>query len=66
MTGPTIAELDQRIRAVRQNISDLIEQAAAYSGAGDESRTADRIAQQEQELARLTAQRDALQKSAKG
>jgi hypothetical protein len=38
----------------------LGEQAAAYSGAGDESRTADRLAQQEQELARLTAQREAL------
>jgi uncharacterized small protein (DUF1192 family) len=60
MTGPTIAELDERIAAIRQNINDLVEQAAAYSGAGDESRTADRIAQQEQELARLTAQRDAL------
>jgi uncharacterized small protein (DUF1192 family) len=57
MTGPTIAELDERIALIRQNISDLVEQAAAYSGAGDESRTADRIAQQEEELARLTAQR---------
>jgi hypothetical protein len=62
MAGPTIAELDQRIRAIRQNINDLVEQAAAYSGAGDESRAADRIAQQEQELRRLIAQRDALQK----
>jgi uncharacterized small protein (DUF1192 family) len=62
MTGLTLAELDRRIAAVRQNISDLVEQAAAYSGASDESRAADRIAQQEQELARLTAQRDALKK----
>jgi hypothetical protein len=60
MTGPTIAELDQRIAMIRQNINDLVEQAAAYSGAGDESRTADRIAQQEQELARLTKLRDDL------
>jgi hypothetical protein len=65
MAGPTIAELDQRIAAIRQNINDLVEQAAAYSGAGDESRTADRLAQQEQELARLLAQREALQKSGK-
>ena len=65
MTGPTLAELDQRIALSRQNINDLVEQAAAYSGAGDESRTADRLAQQKQELARLIAQRDALQKSGK-
>jgi hypothetical protein len=65
MTGPTIAELDQHIAMIRQNINDLVEQAAAYSGAGDESRTADRLAQQEQELARLIAQRDAPQKSGK-
>lgn len=60
MTGPTIAELDERIAMKRQNIGDLIEQAAAYSGAGDESRTADRIAEQEQELAKLIELRDAL------
>ena len=65
MAGPTIAELDRRIAMIRQNINDLVEQAAARSGAGDESRTADRIAQQEQELARLIAQRDALEKSGK-
>ena len=58
----TLAELDARIAAIRQNISDLVEQAAAYSGAGDESRAADRIAQQEQELARLTKLRDKLRK----
>jgi enolase len=60
MTGPTIAELDARIAMIRQNINDLVEQAAAYSGAGDEGRAADRIAQQEQELARLTKLRDDL------
>jgi uncharacterized small protein (DUF1192 family) len=63
MPGLTITELDERIAAIRQNISDLVEQAAAYSGAGDESRTADRIAQQEQELARLNGLRDALLRS---
>jgi hypothetical protein len=60
---PTLAELDARIAAIRQNINDLVEQAAAYSGAGDESRTADRIAQQEQELARLNELRAALLRS---
>jgi hypothetical protein len=57
--GPTTSELDERIAVIRRNIVDLIEQAAAYSGAGDEARTADRIAQQEQELAKLVALRDA-------
>jgi len=45
---------------LRQNINELIEQAAAYSGAEDENRTADRITQQEQELSRLIELRDAL------
>jgi hypothetical protein len=60
MTDPTITELDERIAIIRQNINELIEQAAAYSGAEDENRTADRIAQQEQELSRLIELRDAL------
>lgn len=60
MTEPSITELEQRIAMVRQNINELIENAAAYSGAGDESRNADRIAQQEQELANLIKLRDAL------
>jgi hypothetical protein len=62
MADPTLAELDQRIAAIRQNISDLVEQAAAYSGAGDETRAADRIAQQEQELRRLMKLRDSIGK----
>ena len=57
--GPTISELEERIAVIRQNIQELIEQAAAYSGAGDEARAADRIAQQEEELAKLIALRDA-------
>lgn len=60
MTGPTIAQLNQRIAVIRQNINDLVERAAAFSGAGDDSRTADRITQQEQELARLTKAREEL------
>jgi hypothetical protein len=58
-SGPTISELEERIAVIRQNIQELIEQAAAYSGAGDEARAADRIAQQEEELAKLIALRDA-------
>jgi hypothetical protein len=60
MTDPTITELDERIAMIRHNINELIEQAAAYSGAEDENRAADRIAQQEQELSRLIKLRDAL------
>ena len=60
MTEPSITELEQGIAAIRQNINELIEQAAAYSGAEDENRNADRIAQQEQELSRLIELREAL------
>ena len=60
MTDPTITELAERIAMIRQNINELIEQAAAYSGAEDENKAADRIAQQEQELSRLIELRDAL------
>jgi uncharacterized small protein (DUF1192 family) len=58
----SLPELEDRIAIVRDNIRQLVEQAAAYSGAGDEDRNADRIAQQTEELERLTAQRDALLK----
>jgi hypothetical protein len=60
MTGLTIAELDERIAVIRQNINDLVEQATAYSGAEDENRTADRIEDQQRELTRLIELRDAL------
>jgi uncharacterized small protein (DUF1192 family) len=50
----SLAELEARIAIVRDNIRQLIEQAAAYSGAEDEDRNADRIAQQTEELERLT------------
>jgi uncharacterized small protein (DUF1192 family) len=58
----SLPELERRIAIVRDNIRQLIEQAAANSGAGDESRNADRIAQQQEELERLIKQRDALVK----
>jgi len=60
--GPSLslAELEARIAAVRENIRELVEQAAAFSGAGDEDRNADRLAQQNEELEWLTKQRDAL------
>ncbi len=59
----SLPELEERIAIVRDNIRQLVEQAAAYSGAGDEDRNADRMAQQTEELERLTKQRDALLKT---
>ena len=56
----TLAELNTRIAAIRENVRELIEQAAAYSGAADQERTADRIADQEAQLAKLLKKRDAL------
>jgi hypothetical protein len=47
---------------LRANLRELVEQAAAYSGAADESRTADRIADQQAKLDALIAERDALSK----
>jgi uncharacterized small protein (DUF1192 family) len=65
MAGPnSIAELDERIAIARANLSQLIEQAAAQSGAADEDLASDRIAQQTEELERLKKEREAL--AAKG
>jgi hypothetical protein len=58
----SLAELEERIAAARDNIRQLIEQAAAYSGAEDEDRNADRLARQNEDLERLIKQRDALLK----
>lgn len=60
--GSSLPELEDRIAIVRDNIRQLIEQAAAVSGAEDEDRNSDRIAQQNDELAKLIEQRDALLK----
>ena len=56
----SLEQLDARIAIVRDNIRQLIEQAAAQSGAGDEDRNATRIAQQNEELERLVKEREAL------
>lgn len=61
----TLKELDNRIAIVRDNIRQLIEMAAGQSGAGDEARNADRIADQQAELDRLTKERDTLLKKKK-
>ena len=58
-----LAELDAEIAAVRDNLRQLTEQAAAQSGAADEDLAAARIEQQEALLASLLKQREALVKS---
>ena len=55
-----LAEVDERLAAVRDNLRDLVEQAAAYSGAADEDLMSSRIAEQEDKLEELTKQREAL------
>ena len=58
----SLPELEDRIAIMRDNIRQLIEQAAGSSGAEDEGRNADRLAQQNEELELLIKQRDALVK----
>ena len=54
------AELDERIALIRDNLRQLVEQAAAFSGAADEERMNARIAEQQAQLDQLTERRDAL------
>ncbi len=61
----SLPELEDRIAIARDNIRQLIEQAAGSSGARDEERNADRIAEQNEELERLTKLRDELLKKKK-
>jgi enolase len=63
--GPTLVEIDQRIADIRENLRELIEQAAAFSGAGDEERISQRIADQQAQLDRLTKERDEIVKQKK-
>jgi hypothetical protein len=49
--------------AVRENIRELVEQAAEYSGAADEDLVSRRIAEQEAELDLLLKRRDKLSQS---
>jgi hypothetical protein len=61
---PTIAEIDDQIATARDNIRELIEQAAAYSRAADDDLVAQRIAVQEGLLALPTKEtRRALSKN---
>lgn len=56
-----IAELEKRINAIRSNIIELTEQAAAFSGAADDDLASQRIEMQQRELDRLTRELDALE-----
>jgi hypothetical protein len=56
----TLGELEGRIAKIQENLRELIEQAAACSGAASEERNADRIADQEEKLEALIMKRDAL------
>jgi uncharacterized small protein (DUF1192 family) len=58
-SGLSKQELDARIAILRDNIRQLVEQAAARSGAADESLAEERIAQQTEELNKLVAEREA-------
>jgi hypothetical protein len=60
MAPASLVELDERIAVIRDNIRELTEQAAALSGAQDETLVADRIAAQERQLAELLKQRESL------
>jgi uncharacterized small protein (DUF1192 family) len=61
----SLDELNDRIAITRDNIRQLIEQAAAMSGAADETRNADRLAEQQAELDALVNERGARLKKTK-
>lgn len=63
--GLSLDQIEDRIAIVRDNIRQLIEQSAADSGAANEARNADRLAQQQDELESLTKQRDEMLKNRK-
>ena len=58
----SLDQLNDRIAILEDNIRQLIEQAAAASGEQSESRIADRISQQNDELDRLLKVRETRQK----
>ena len=52
----SLSELNDRIAILRDNMRQLVEQAAGSSGAQDEERTSERIAQQQEQLDMLVKQ----------
>lgn len=55
-----IVEIDARIAILKDNLRELVEQSASYSGAADDDLMSRRIAEQEAELELLTKRRDEL------
>lgn len=55
-----LIEIDQRIALIRDNLRELVEQAAGFSGAANEELIAERISAQEAQLAALMKQREDL------
>jgi len=53
----SIEEIDGRISTLRENLRQLVEQAAAYSGAADDDLISERIAEQQAQLEMLTKRR---------
>ena len=59
-TSRSLTEIERLIQIVEDNLRELEEQAAAYSGAADEERNANRIADQQAKLDVLLKEREAL------
>jgi len=59
-TDLSLDEIERRIQIVEDNLRELVEQAAAYSGAADEERNAQRIADQQAKLDALMKEREAI------
>ena len=62
----SIEEIDVRISTARENLRQLVEQAAAYSGTADDELVSQRIAEQEAQLDILTKRRAELASAALG
>jgi uncharacterized small protein (DUF1192 family) len=58
----SLPELDDRIAILRDNIRQLVEQAAGASGERNEERVAERLSVQNEELEKLIKERDSKSK----
>ncbi|HWE75668.1 MAG TPA: hypothetical protein VG328_21090 [Stellaceae bacterium] len=59
-TSLDLAQIERRIALVRANLAELVEHAAAYSGAADDELGSRRIAELEAELKSLTKRQSEL------